>query len=95
MKVCSPPDRIVFSWRSPDWTVETEVDVRFVGADVGTVVELEQRGFERFGGEAQTIAQRWSNGWPFVVRAYAASASWGVCDGKLYAGTSLLWRPER
>jgi uncharacterized protein YndB with AHSA1/START domain len=27
---CSPPDLIVFTWRSPEWRGDTEVDVRFV-----------------------------------------------------------------
>ena len=27
--VCSPPDHILFTWRSPDWRAETEVDVAF------------------------------------------------------------------
>jgi uncharacterized protein YndB with AHSA1/START domain len=78
VKVCSPPDRILFTWRSPDWTVETEVDVRFVAGEVGTFVELEHRGFERFGDQAEAIAQRWRNGWPRVIGIYALRAGGGA-----------------
>jgi uncharacterized protein YndB with AHSA1/START domain len=77
--VCSPPERIVFTWRSPDWQAETEVDVRFHADDIGTAVELEHRGFERLGPDGAAIAKRWANGWPRLVEAYATRA--GRSDG--------------
>jgi hypothetical protein len=48
---CSPPDLIVFTWRSPEWRSDTEVDVRFVPEGAGTSVRLEHRGWE---GSART-----------------------------------------
>jgi len=75
VRVCSPPDRILFTWRSPDWRAETEVDVRFVAEDPGTIVQLEHRGFERLGADGESIARRWAGGWPRVVRAFAARAA--------------------
>src|SRR6266542_107177 len=30
VRVCSPPDRILFTWRSPHWQAETGVEVRLV-----------------------------------------------------------------
>jgi uncharacterized protein YndB with AHSA1/START domain len=75
VRVCSPPDRILFTWRSPHWQAETEVDVRFVAEDLGTTVQLEHRGFERLGTEGEAIARRWAGGWPRVIRAFAARAA--------------------
>jgi uncharacterized protein YndB with AHSA1/START domain len=72
---CSPPDRILFTWRSPDWLAETEVEVRFVADAGGTAVQLEHRGFERLGPEGQAIARRWGGGWPRVVQAFATRAA--------------------
>jgi uncharacterized protein YndB with AHSA1/START domain len=75
VRVCSPPDRILFTWRSPDWQAETEVDVRFVAEGQGTTVQLEHRGFERLGSEGESIGRRWGRGWPRVVQAFAARAA--------------------
>ncbi len=72
---CLPPDRILFTWRSPDWLAETEVEVRFVPLDGGTAVQLEHRGFERLGPDGQAIARRYGGGWPRVVQAYATRAT--------------------
>jgi len=73
--VCEPPDRIVFSWRDPDWAAETEVEVVFVAAGDRTVVSLTHRGFDRLGPGWESIAARWSGGWPRVVRAFAEGAT--------------------
>jgi uncharacterized protein YndB with AHSA1/START domain len=74
VRVCSPPDRILFSWRSPGWQAETEVDVRFVAEGTGTRVELEHSGFGRLGPESESIARQWGGGWPRVMGAYATRA---------------------
>jgi uncharacterized protein YndB with AHSA1/START domain len=72
---CSPPDRILFTWRSPDWLAETEVEVRFLAETGGTAVELEHRGFEKLGPDAYAIARRWGSGWPRVVQSFATRAT--------------------
>jgi uncharacterized protein YndB with AHSA1/START domain len=71
---CSPPDRIVFTWRSPGWPAETEVDVRFLADAGGTTVELEHRGFDKLGRDGAAIAQQWAGGWPRVIEAFAHAA---------------------
>jgi uncharacterized protein YndB with AHSA1/START domain len=76
--VCAPPERIVFTWRSPDWAVETEVDVRLVADGAGgqgTTVLVEHRGFERLGPQGQAIGRRWGGGWPRVLEAFVAGSS--------------------
>jgi uncharacterized protein YndB with AHSA1/START domain len=75
VRICSPPDRILFTWRSPNWQAETEVEVRIIADDLGTSVHLEHRGFERRGREGQAIARRWVGGWPRVVQAFATRAA--------------------
>jgi uncharacterized protein YndB with AHSA1/START domain len=75
VRVCAPPDRILFTWRSPQWQAETEVEVRFLAQDVGTTVEVEHRGFERLGPDGEAIARRWAGGWPRVVQAFATRAA--------------------
>ena len=35
----SPPSRIVFEWKQPDWDAPTEVEVRFTPEGAGTLVE--------------------------------------------------------
>jgi uncharacterized protein YndB with AHSA1/START domain len=72
--VCAPPDRVVFTWRSPDWQAETEVEVRFLADPSGTNVELAHRGWERLGADAETCARTWANGWPRVVSCFAGNA---------------------
>jgi uncharacterized protein YndB with AHSA1/START domain len=75
VRVCSPPDRILFTWKSPDWQAKTEVDVRFVAEDLGTTVQLEHSGFERLGPDGESIARRWGRGWPRVIQAFTARAA--------------------
>ena len=72
---CEPPDRIVFTWRDPDWSDETEVEVTFTPDDGGTLVVLRHRGFERLGHGWEAIWGRWSNGWPRVMAAFAMGSS--------------------
>ena len=73
--VCTPPDRVVFTWRSPEWPADTEVEVRFRAERSGTTVELAHRGWERVGTDAAALAQRWANGWPGVVACFARAAN--------------------
>lgn len=72
--ICEPPDRIVFTWRDPDWVVETEVEVTFVPEGDGTQVSLSHRGFDRLGPGWEGIAAQWAGGWPRVIEAFAERA---------------------
>ena len=72
--ICDPPRRIVFSWRDPDWSGETEVDVAFAAEPDGTSVSVTHRGFERLGPDGAEIAKQWAGGWPRVVEAFAQEA---------------------
>jgi uncharacterized protein YndB with AHSA1/START domain len=74
---CSPPDRILFTWRSPDWEAATEVDVRFIPTGDGTSVHLEHRGWERVGPDGAALAKRWASGWPRVIEVFARRAAGG------------------
>jgi len=83
---CRPPHRIVFTWRSPEWTADTEVEVRFVPRGEGTLVELEHRGFDRLGPEGRAMARRWNGGWPRVIQAYGTRAAHAAGGGPAPSG---------
>lgn len=67
-----PPRHLAFSWHpSIDWTVATDVDVRFVAEDDGTTrVELTHTGWERLGDRATAARTNYDRDWPFVVGRY-------------------------
>jgi uncharacterized protein YndB with AHSA1/START domain len=63
-----PPERLVFSWHpGREQDAASEVEVRFLADGSGTRVELEHRGWERFGEDA--INRR---------RAYVGPGTWGA-----------------
>jgi uncharacterized protein YndB with AHSA1/START domain len=68
--VWEPPDRVVFTWRDPDWIADTEVDVSFEPDGDGTRVVLTHRGFERVGDSWEFHLGRWSSGWPRVLAVF-------------------------
>jgi uncharacterized protein YndB with AHSA1/START domain len=63
-----PPRLLVIEWKLT--VAPTEVEVRFTPEGDGTRVELEHRGFERLGAEAEESHERYSNGWPKVFQDY-------------------------
>lgn len=63
--VFDPPHRIATTWH-PGGGPATEVEVRFTPADDGTYVELEHRGWEVFGAEAEAARGGYEQGWPYV-----------------------------
>jgi uncharacterized protein YndB with AHSA1/START domain len=73
--VYEPPERIVFTWKDPDWTAATEVEVSFVPEGDGTRVSLVHRGFHRLGPDWEAVAARWGSGWPRVLEVFAHSAA--------------------
>jgi uncharacterized protein YndB with AHSA1/START domain len=73
VKTYSPPSRIVFEWKAPDWDAPTEVDVRFSADGTGTLVELEHRGWDRVGAAATKSRDDYDGGWNQVLARYAAA----------------------
>jgi len=71
---CEPPNRIVFTWKDPDWTTPTEVEVRFSPAGKGTRVDLEHRGLEAAGVPPKEAAD-WATGWTLVLAPYVEAAT--------------------
>ncbi len=69
-----PPRRLVLAWhpgRGPDEA--SEVEVRFVAHDDGTWVQVEHRGWERFGADAVVRRDLYSrpNAWGYVLDHFA------------------------
>ena len=69
---CTPPSRVVFSWKAPNWDAATEVEVRFTAEGDGTRVDLEHRGWERAGAAAEKESSGYNQGWETVLARYAA-----------------------
>jgi uncharacterized protein YndB with AHSA1/START domain len=71
-----PPHRLVLEWKvNPDAIAATEVEVRFTPEDGGTRVELEHRGFEALGKDAEESHAGYSSGWPPVLERYVETLS--------------------
>lgn len=74
--VWEPPQRFVLAWhpsfaeRSP-----TEVEVRFIASDEGTLVELEHRGWERLGPGFDELQSSYAPGWVVVLDRFHATAA--------------------
>ncbi len=75
VRVCEPPHRILFTWKDPDWSAATQVEVTFAAEGDGTLVSLSHRGFDRLGPNWEAVAARWAGGWPRVLEALAQGAS--------------------
>ena len=75
--VWEPPARIVISWELIPERPPTEIEVLFTEEGDGTRVDLEHRGFERLGDEAENVAASYSNGWTMVLGRYADFANAG------------------
>ena len=75
--VWEPPSRLVLGWQlnsrfayDPDFL--TEVEVSFAATSGGgTRVTLEHRDLERFGADAETVAEQIGRGWPARLTDYA------------------------
>jgi uncharacterized protein YndB with AHSA1/START domain len=75
-----PPSRILLAWHltpefayDPDPEKATEVEVTFTPTGDGTLVELEHRGFEKFGetGASMRDAVSSPGGWGDLLQLYA------------------------
>jgi len=66
-----PPHRLVLEWKvNPDAIAPTEIEVRFTPEGDGTRVDLEHRGFEALGEDAEKAHADYSGGWPTVFQDY-------------------------
>ena len=68
-----PPHRLVISWHvNPTRGAPTEVEVRFAADGDGTRVDLEHRGWERLGAEAEEARSGYASesGWEAVLARY-------------------------
>jgi uncharacterized protein YndB with AHSA1/START domain len=74
-----PPHRLLLAWHltpeyefDPDPAHATEVEIRFTPTDGGTLVELEHRGFEKYG-DAEKIREIVSQkgGWGDLLELYS------------------------
>jgi uncharacterized protein YndB with AHSA1/START domain len=74
-----PPHRLLLAWHltseyefDPDPAQATEVEIRFTPTDGGTLVELEHRGFEKYGDPEkirESVTQK--GGWGDLLEMYA------------------------
>jgi uncharacterized protein YndB with AHSA1/START domain len=66
-----PPHRLVLEWKvDPEAIAPTEIEVLFTPEGEGTRVDLEHRGFERLGKDADEAHKGYSAGWPTVFQDY-------------------------
>jgi hypothetical protein len=72
-----PPHRFGYLWHlRRDRADATEVEIRFVDrGDATTRVEIEHRGWERLGAEAETWRDRNHGGWATLLPHYMAAAA--------------------
>jgi Activator of Hsp90 ATPase homolog 1-like protein len=80
--VWAPAGRLALSWREPDWPegASTDVDIRFEPIFGGTLVRVEQSGFERVGRRALQAGAGYQAAWTAALgwvarRARARGAS--------------------
>jgi uncharacterized protein YndB with AHSA1/START domain len=70
-----PPSRVAVDWHVTAGKPSTELEVRFVPEGDGTRVELEHRGWERWGDEAAETSASYNQGWDTVLKPYLEKAS--------------------
>jgi len=82
----APPGRLLLAWQlradfSYDPGFETEVEITFEPHAAGTRVRLEHRNLERFGADAQRMAESLGGGWPTIVEKFGAFADQHLEEG--------------
>jgi hypothetical protein len=75
--VWEPPNRFVYLWHlQRDRADATEVEIRFrPQGEASTLVEIEHRGWEALGAEAETWRDRNSGGWSTLLPHYVVAAA--------------------
>jgi hypothetical protein len=71
--VWEPPRRFAMTWTQVGWPpgVATDIEITFAPVDDGTLVRLEQTGFERVGPEADGFREGYALGWQEVLGWFA------------------------
>ncbi len=73
-----PPARIVLAWKPNDRPEPpTDVEILFEADGDGTVVRLEQRGWEKFGARAAEARDGYDRGWKLPLERFVAAAAAG------------------
>jgi uncharacterized protein YndB with AHSA1/START domain len=77
--VWEPPRRLAYLWHlGQDRASATDVDIRFIPVGPGdTRVEIEHRGWERLGAEADAWRDRNQAGWDTLLPHFAAAITRG------------------
>jgi uncharacterized protein YndB with AHSA1/START domain len=70
-----PPHRVAIEWNVNPANPTTELEVRFTPEGNGTRVDLEHRGWERYGESAQESFGSYNTGWDFVLGRYVERAN--------------------
>jgi uncharacterized protein YndB with AHSA1/START domain len=70
-----PPERFVIDWHVSRGKPSTELEVRFSPDGDGTRVDLEHRGWERYGDEAAESYDSYNGGWDAVLGRYVQKAN--------------------
>jgi uncharacterized protein YndB with AHSA1/START domain len=72
-----PGRRFAMTWTQAGWPaqVSTDIEITFTPAGDGTLVRLEQTGFERVGPEGAELRDGYSGGWKEVLGWFAEHAS--------------------
>jgi uncharacterized protein YndB with AHSA1/START domain len=73
--VWEPPSRVAVDWHVTAGKPSTGLEVRFVPDGDGTRVELEHRGWERWGDEAAETHASYDSGWDTVLAPFVGAAS--------------------
>jgi uncharacterized protein YndB with AHSA1/START domain len=73
--VWEPPNRFVIDWHVTPGKPSTELELRFASEGEGTRVDLEHRGWERYGDEAAESCASYNSGWDIVLKPFVAAAS--------------------
>jgi uncharacterized protein YndB with AHSA1/START domain len=74
VQVWEPPHRFVTTWHpGRDEETAQELELRFRAENERTRVELEHRGWERLGAEAEAKARNYDAGWMEPLERYSAA----------------------
>lgn len=76
-----PPDHLVLTWHpGRDAATAQELEFRFTAAGSGTLVELEHRGWEKLGEQAEELRRGYDGGWDKVLGTHFVEGCRAVGD---------------